>query len=334
MKRFTILSFVCTFTIVMMCCHWAEAAPKITLKVGHNQSASHSCHIALEEFKRVLEAETNGNIMVELYPNGILGDDASMLEQVALGSLHSCLLLAGPYYVSDIDGRGNIEELPYLFDDVEAARAGYDGEFGEYVRTELIEPLLHVKVLDFWESGFRNFTNNIRPIYTPQDMAGIKFRVPDSEIRKWTFEAYNATGVPMSWSEVYTGLQQGTIDGQENPIAVVYANNLSEVQKYLSISNYVYCTSMLIMNPSFYKKFNESEIAALNKAAEAGCKVQRSLNDQEEERMIKELEQAGMKVNVVDYEAFRNASKQAWDKFVEKYGPELIERATGKPYSK
>lgn len=327
---------VCAIVLLLTTAHNVFAAGKDVklLKIGHNQSTQHSCHAALEEFKRVLETESSGSITVELYPNAILGDDASMLEQVALGTLHSCLLLAGPYYVSDIDGRGNIEELPYLFEDINAARAGYDGAFGEYVKSELIEPLLNIKVVDFWESGFRNFTNNVRPIYKPEDMAGIKFRIPDSEIRRWAFEGYHAIGVPMSWSEVYTGLQQGTIQGQENPIAVAYANNLAEVQKYLSISNYVYCTSMLIMNPDFYNGLSEEEIKALNIAAEAGCRVQRELNDKNEEMMIQELQKGGMEINYVDFNAFKAASKHAWDKFVEKYGSELIELAAGQPYVK
>jgi len=299
----------------------------ISIGIGHNQNESHPLHLALLEFEKEVEEKSNGTLQIDLYPNGTLGDNAQMIDQVSLGSSKAAFILGGPIFAADIDGRGNIEELPFLFSDINEARAAYDGAFGDYCISEIIEPCLNIKVLGFWENGFRQFTNDIRPINVPADMADIKFRVPSSIVREWTFDALNASAIPMAWTEVFTALQQRTIDGQENPMSVICSSSLWEVQDYLSIGNYMYNTGMLIINPAFWDTLTAEQQEIISNASVVGRDYMRALCDENNEAYLKECEENGMKINYCDTEAFVEAVQPVWDKFRAEYGSEIIDIA-------
>ena len=186
-----------------------------------------------------------------------------------------------------------------MYPDVESARAAFDGEYGEYIKENWVEPT-GVKVLSFWESGFRHFTNNIRPIVEPADMADIKFRSAQSEIRVKMFEVLGATATIINFNELYTAMQQGTVDGQENPLSIITANGFYDVQKYLSLSGHFYSTALFIVNPEFWDSLPAEYQEIIQAAADAGRDYDRQLSSEAEEEMIQTCIDNGMEVNEID----------------------------------
>lgn len=220
----------------------------------------------------------------------------------------------------------SIEELPFMYPDVESARAAFDGEYGDYVKENWIEPT-GVKVLCFWESGFRHFINNVRPIYTPEDMAGIKFRSAESEIRVKMFEVLGASATIINFSELYTALQQGTVDGQENPLSIITANGFYDVQKHLSLSGHFHSTALFIVNPDFWNSL-PAEYQKIIQAASEECRdYDRQLSTESEEEMIQTCKDNGMEVNEIDKEAFKEAMDEVWALYTDQYGTEVVNLA-------
>ena len=299
-------------------------------KISHNQQPTHPVHIALEQFKTNVEKRTNGSIVVDLYPSGSLADDVSSMDMVSLGTIQGSMMMCAPgnLVVGTKNGLGYIEELPFLFPDAETARAAYDGKLGEAF-TDMAKD--HgLKVLCYWENGFRNMTNNVRAINAPADMKGIKFRIANSEIRQQTFDTLGANAIPMAFTELFTGLQQGTVQGQENPLSIIETSKFYEVQKYLSMSRHIYNTSTFFINPAFYDSLTDEEKAIVDEEAKIGRDYMRKMNDEFEAGAIERLKEHGMQINEVDSKAFVEAVKPVWDSFKEKYGEDLINIALSK----
>lgn len=309
-----------------------NASEAKTLKISHNQAEKHPVHMALLSFKEKVEEQSNGSIKVDIYPNGQLADDATGIDQVKLGSIQGALLMCAPgTYISGGTAYGSIEEIPFLFADAIQARAAYDGEFGDAIIADAESHGL--KVINFWENGFRNITNNTRPIVVPKDMTGIKFRVASSEIRKITFESLGASAIVMAFGELFTGLQQGTVDGQENPLSIIETAQFYEVQKYLSLSRHIYNTATFIVNPGFWNSLTDEEKNIVQSAADESRDYMRQLNDEFETTAIDRLKSHGMEINEIDTNSFKEEVQPAWDYFKEQYGDEatkLINLAIGK----
>jgi tripartite ATP-independent transporter DctP family solute receptor len=299
------------------------------MKVSHNQQPTHPVHVALESFKKEVEEKTNGSVIVDLYPSATLGDDQTNLDQVSLGSIQAGITMGSlaNLVVGTDDPRALFEELPFMFPDAEAARKAWDGPLGEQYKELGREHGL--EVLCHWENGFRNMTNNIRPIVIPKDMEGIKFRIAPSEMRQLLFKELNATAIPMAFPELFTGLQQGTVDGQENPLSIIETSKFYEVQKYLSLSRHIYNTATFYVNPDWFNSLTAEEQEIIQEASEKARDYMRELNDEFEATSIKTLEDNGMEVNEIDREAFVTAAEPVWEYYVSNYegGQELIDMA-------
>lgn len=305
----------------------AEAAKSKIFKVSHNQQPTHPVHQALIQFKGNVEKRSNGSLTVDLYPSGTLADDVTGLDQVALGTIQGAVIMFAPGTLigGKTDGLRYIEDLPFLFPDSATARKAYDGPLGEAFTKMAANH--GIQVLCYWENGFRHMTNNKRPIFKPEDMSGIKFRISPSEIRQLTFNALKANAIPMAFTELFTGLQQGTVDGQENPLSIIVTSKFYEVQKYLSLSRHIYSAATFIVNPAFFEGLSKDEQLIVEEESLTSQKLMRKLNDEFEATAIKELKERGMEVNEVDVEAFRQAVKPVWNTFIERYGKELIDLA-------
>lgn len=307
----------------------AETKTAKTIKIAHNQADTHPVQLALLQFKEEVEAGTDGSITVEIYPSGQLADDTTAIDQVKLGSIQGAVVMGSVGTFTDAGtAYGCIEELPFLFSDYEEARAAWDGALGEEM-TQRAETQ-GLKVINYWENGFRNMTNNIRPIYVPEDMKGIKFRVATSEIRTKTFETLNASAIPIAFTELFTALQQNTVDGQENPLSIIQTSQFYEVQKYLSLSRHIYNTAAFIINPAFWEGLTEDEQNVIMEAAERAKEYDRELDDENEETAIDLLEEKGMEINEIDVAAFQEAVQPVWDYYVDTYGDDaqkLLEAA-------
>ena len=320
----SLLLITCSFSV-------AENAADIramSIKIPHAMAATHPIQKMLESFKEDVETNTNGKIKIELYSDAVLGDDSSLLDQIRMGTLDAAVVTGGPSWFQGSDPRGAIEELPFLFSTAEEARAAYGGAFGEYIAKEIMEPF-DVKVVCFLESGFRHFSSNVRPIVKPADMAGQKFRIAPSTLRLKTFEALNASAISMSFSELYTALQQGTVDAQENPLTMIISGKLYEVQKYVSLSGHIWNTAFIGFNLKFWNSLSESEQKIISDAAIKARAYLYEMDDAEWANAVAFLEEKGIQVNEVDHDAFVEAVQPVWDYFKENCGDELIKLALG-----
>lgn len=301
------------------------AGETYTMKIAHVNAPTHPAHVALEKFKETVETATNGAVKVDIYDSSVLGGELEEIEQVTDGSLTAALVM-GMSNWQNIVPETAIEELPFMYPDVESARAAFDGAYGDYVKENWIEPT-GLKVLCFWESGFRHFTNNVRPITVPEDMKDIKFRSAQSEIRVKMFEALGASATIINFSELYTALQQGTVDGQENPLSIITANGFYDVQKYLSLSGHFYSTALFIVNPEFWNSLPAEYQEIIQTASEECRDYDRQLSSESEETMIQTCKDNGMEVNEIDAEAFKTQMSSVWALYTEKYGTEVVNLA-------
>ena len=258
----------------------------------------------------------------------MLGNDTSNLQQVVAGSLDAAMIM-GAVIWQGYDGRANVEELPFLFSSYEEAYAAYDGEFGKKLASEVLESQ-GGHVVGYWDNGFRHFTNNIRPVVEPADMKGIKFRTAESEIRLQMFDCCGTSAITMAFSELYSAMQQGTVDGQENPLSNIVASSFFEVQKYLSLSGHIYNTSVFFFSDNFWNSLTDEQKQIITECSDEAKEFTRRLNQDSEAENLHICKDAGMEVNEVDKEAFIAAVQPVWEMFESKYGSELVDLATGK----
>jgi len=182
----------------------------------------------------------------------------------------------------------------------------------------------NIQVLSYWENGFRHFTNNTRPIVKVKDMEGIRFRSDSSKMRLEMFKVMGASAVSMSFGELFTGLQQGTVNGQENPLSIIYSANFFEVQKYLSLSGHLWGAGVLIVNPDVYSKLSEEDQKSLMQlASKHRDKVRESLKAYDD-KLVKDLGEKGMQINEVDKDDFAAAAAKAEQVYVQQNGDELL----------
>ena len=297
----------------------------MTLKAAHVFQESHPIHKGMELFAQRVNENTGGAVTVEIYPNSVLGGENEQLQQLIQGSI-DCDMVSGVAMYQGYDARAGIEDLPFLFTSAESAHKALDGEYGVKLAEEVLEPV-GTKVINYWENGMRHFTNDVRPIVTPSDMKGIKFRSANSPIRIKMFEACNASVVPMQFSELYTALQQGTVQGQENPIPLIETSNFDGVQKYLSLSGHIYNATVLAFNPDKWNSLSPELQEVIINAANEARDYERELNAKESDDAVERLKSKGMEVNEVDKSAFVEAVQPVWDTFKKENGSELIDLA-------
>lgn len=323
--------FLMVFLLLSTITVLGQSTKTKVMKVSNNQQPTHPVNIALESFKKEVEERTNGSITVKIFPSAILGDDNTNMDQVRLGVIESAITMGaiGNLVMGSNDPLSMFEELPFLFPDAASARKAWDGPIGE--RYIALGAKHGLKVLCFWENGFRNMTNNVRPIVGPEDMKGIKFRIAPSEIRQVLFKTLNATAIPMAFAELFTGLQQGTVQGQENPLSIIQTSKFYEVQKYLSLSRHIYNTATFYVNPAWFNSLTKDEQKIIQEASEHARDYMRKLNDDFEANALSFLESKGMKINKVDSAAFAKASEPVWKYFIAKFpgSQELIDLARG-----
>lgn len=298
----------------------------VNLRVGHVEPEDRSTHRALLEFKKEIEEQSNGSITVELHPNGSLGGDVQLTESVAMGTLDmalpatSVLVTYAPEF--------GILDMPYLFLNADYAFAAMDGEVGEHFNAVLEN--VGIKNLGYSYNGLRSLTNSIRPVNSPADLKGMKVRVMESPVFIDFFETLGANATPMSFNELFTGLQQGTVEAQENPPSLTYSNKFYEVQKYLSLTEHVNNFLAFIMNKNKFNSFSADQQSVVEKAAENYVKLQRQMELDDTDKSVQDLEDAGLTVNEVskeNKEVFKDALKPMYEKYSKEFGQELFDLA-------
>ncbi|MCX7786892.1 MAG: TRAP transporter substrate-binding protein [Spirochaetes bacterium] len=299
-----------------------EEVQKLTLKLGHGAAPNNPRHVVAVQFADYVKQQSNGNITVEVFPSEQLGSDRQMAEAVSMGALDLSINSQGPvaYYNEKLLVLG----LPFLFAKPEQAYAVLDGEVGEQISNELVKK--GIRVLAYWENGFRHITNSKRPIYKPDDLKGLKIRTPEDKITIAIFKALGANPAPLAFGELYMALSQGLFDGQENPVTNIYYSKLYEVQKYLSLSNHKYETCPMIISEKLWQKLTPANQKLLKEAAMKYAQEHRKLNIKTNNDLIEEVKKAGVQVNQADVAALREATKSVNKEFEPTFGKELIDK--------
>jgi tripartite ATP-independent transporter DctP family solute receptor len=299
------------------------AAQKMTLKLGHGAAANNPRNVAALQFADFVKQESKGDLSIEVFPSEQLGSDLKMAEAVTLGGLDMSINSQGP--VAVYNDKLLVVGLPFLFAKPEQAYAVLDGEVGEMISQELVKK--GMRVLAYWENGFRHITNSKRPINMPDDLKGLKIRTPDDKITIAIFKALGANPAPLAFGELYMALSQGVFDGQENPATNIYYNKLYEVQKFMSLSNHKYESCPLIISEKTWQKLSKGNQTLLKEAAMKYAKVHRELNTKTNNDLIGEMKKLGVQVNQADIPALRAATLSVYKEFEPVFGKDLIDKA-------
>jgi tripartite ATP-independent transporter DctP family solute receptor len=287
-------------------------AAKYSFKLGHSVSDQHPYNLGAVRFKEIVEKETNGDVEVNLFPNNQLGTgERDLIEGLQLGTVDLVVSSTGP--MSGFEKKFMIFDFPFLFKDKAQAYSTLDGEIGQYIMGLLEKQ--GIKGLAWYENGFRHLTNSKHPVNTPEEAKGLKLRTMENKVQMAIWRALGADPTPMAWGEVFTALQQGTVDGQENPIPIIYTQKIYEVQKYVSLTGHVFSPSMLIMSKFRFDKLPKEYQEIFMKAAQESALYEREQITRMENEQVEKLKELGMEINTPDKEAFRKATKSVYDEF-------------------
>ena len=293
----------------------------IEIRLAHVVNEQDGFHIAAEKFEEVVEERTDGVVSVDIFPNAQLGDERTLLESMQIGTVDMGVITNGPVanFVEEIA----VFELPFLFPSREAAYEVLDGPVGQDLLDELER--VNLKGLAYAERGFRNLTNSRGPVTEPADLDGLKLRVMENPVYVDTFRELGANAVPMAWTEALTAMQQGTIDGQENPVNVIHSFELNETQTHMTLSRHTYAPAIFVMGMPVWNELPELVQGVIEDAAQEAAEYERQVNEEMEAEQLAELKAAGMEVvEDADLEAFRTAVGPVYDKYSDRFGEYLI----------
>ncbi|MBL3675230.1 TRAP transporter substrate-binding protein [Paracoccus sp. KCTC 42845] len=280
--------------------------------------------VGVHKFGEELERLSEGRLKIRPHYDNALGAEREVVEGIGLGLIDMGITSTGP--MGGFTNEFLLFDLPYIFRDHEHAHAFLDSEHGETLAQRL-EDAASVKILAWMENGFRYNTNSVRPIKTLEDMRGIKHRTQESSVQVDTWTALGANAAPMAWTEVFTALQQGVMESQENPIPTIYDVKFHEVQDYLNMTQHVYSPAPLMIGAQLFASLSPEDQAIMLEAAEIATPVQREASREMEERLVGELETLGMEVTYPDLAPFREAVQPVIAKWKDTVGTELVDAA-------
>jgi len=297
-----------------------NSEPKV-IKLGHTVNEQDPYHYNALRFKEQVEQKTNGQVIIEIFPNGVIGDERTLIEGMQVGTVDMGVITNGP--IANFLPEIAAFEMPFLFASEEEAYKVLDGEVGQKVLNKLEE--VNIKGLAFTERGFRNLTNSKRPVKTPQDAAGLKIRVMENPVYIDTFKALGVNAVPMAWQEALTAFQSGAVEGQENPVNVAFAFKLYESHKYLTFTRHSYAPASLLMSKKLFDSFDKETQEILVSSAKETAQMTRDWIADEMEKQLQVLRDNGMEIEEnPDIAAFQEAVKPVYEKYGGKFGS-LIE---------
>ena len=267
MKKVTVLAFV----LVLASACVAFAAPTV-LKLGTTVNEQDSFQVAAEKFRDLVKQRTNGEYVIEIYPNGSLGGESDMLDSMTMDMLDMGIITSGPFV--NFSAMMGVLDMPFLFANNEEAYKVLDGEIGREL-LDTLEPA-GLKGLAYAERGFRNVTNSVRPVANAEDIKGLKLRVMENEVYTATFKALGVNATPMQWADALTAMQQNTIEGEENPINVIYSYGLWDYnQKYVTLDRHSYSTAIITMSLEAYKRLDAETQKIFKEAAQEAAEYER-----------------------------------------------------------
>ena len=262
------------------------------IRIGHGANDKLHMHRALLRFEELVEKGSNGEIEIRIFPSSQMGPDREMIEGVQTGVLE--MAIPPSSFFAGWDPSFAVIELPYVYPSKDVALKVLNGPAGDEMLKKLEKQGL--VGLGWLENGLRHVTNNVRPIHSPEDLSGIKLRTMKVPAHVDTFSALGANPTPMNFGEVYSGLQQGVIDGQENPIALIDSQRFYEVQKYMSLTGHVFTTYVPVISKSFFDGLSAEHQALIRASMHKASDYQQELVNGEESAQLEAIRKSGVEV--------------------------------------
>ena len=303
----------------------AAPAAAQEIKIGYALAEDSHYGAGAKAFEESLKNSLGDQFTFRHFPSSGLGGEREVLEGLQLGTVE--MTIASDGTLSNFVPEVGVLGIPFLLRDKDHARAVLDGEIGDEMLAKFENAGLHA--LAWGEQGFRHITSNRGPIETPADLEGLKIRTMENPVHIEAFRALGAAPTPMAWPEVIGALQQGAIDGQENPLSVIVSAKLNEVQKNLTLDGHVYSSTIILVSPSLWGNLDDEQKAAFEKAADDAVVAMRAYVDEVDASGVAQMQEAGMTVNELSAEqkaAFREALAEPYKAYEAQFGKELMDR--------
>lgn len=276
---------------------------KTVLKLGTSTQPSHIYNLAADHFGKIVAEKSGGEIEVQVFPAAQLGSERDMVEGLQLGSLEMTLTSTGP--MGNFVPQVKLFNLPFLFKDRESCYRVLDGEIGTQIADRFVK--VGIRSLGWFENGFRNITNSKVAVNSPADMKGIKIRVMEDDVFILTMKALGASPLPMAFGELYTALEQKTVDAQENPLAVIHSSRFFEVQKYLAMTGHFYSPAVLLISEITWQTLSPEHKKIITEAASQARDYERGLSLKADQELEAACAKEGMTVTHPDKAPFAEA---------------------------
>jgi tripartite ATP-independent transporter DctP family solute receptor len=320
MKKVLALFVVC---VLLLAAGAAFAADKIVVRVAHTIAPDSHYQAGLEHLGKLLDEATKGQIELQIFHSSQLGSERDAIEGVSMGTLEMTLISSAP--LANFTNAFLVFDLPFIIQDRQKAYAWMDGPEGQKILDSVLDK--GMVALGIWENGFRMLTNSKKPVLVPEDLNGLKIRLMENPIHVGTFKTLGAYPVPMPFGELFTALQQKTVDGQENPLIIISTSKFAEVQKHLSLTGHFYAPAILLINKDFWEKTLSDEQRKLFTEAELKARHwQREFCIDIEKKLVDSLKEQGMEVSQPDKAKFFEAVQPVYKEFEEKVGKEAIQK--------
>lgn len=319
------LFIVSTITLAVGVQIPAFAQESVTINFAHGGDPVHPWNSAAKEFAKEVSEKSEGNIEVKIFTAGQMGSDREMLESTQSGSLQMSAI--STMAMSGFEPSLQIFDLPYLMPSYEVAYRVLDGDIGTEVGENLLSKGL--RNLVYWENDYRQLSNNERPIEEVDDVAGLKIRVPETPILISWLEGMDAIPTPIAYTELYTALQQGVVDGQDNGVFLTHSAKYYEVQDYYTLTNHIYAPVALLINERFYQSLSDEYKKIIATAAANARDYQRELSAELRDERLEEMKQAGLKVTELSpsaLEEFRERAEPVYDEMSSEIDQDLLQR--------
>jgi TRAP-type transport system periplasmic protein len=299
---------------------YAQTATKLTL--GHGAAPGNPRHEAAVLFADRVKAKTNGRIEVQVAHSAQLGDDAAMVTALRSGTLDISANSQGA--MANVVPEYAALGLPFLFSDIQKAWGMLDGPVGKELADRTAAK--GMVVLGYWDNGIRHVSNSKRPIKSPADIKGLKIRTPPDTMTVDIMQVLGADTQQIKFAELYVALQQGVVDGQENPLANIASAKLYEVQKYLSLTGHKYEANPFVISKRTWDKLTPADQKVFTEAAAEATQMQRKLSKEADEKLVADLKSKGVQIETVDRKAFVEATKPVYAKWAASPTGDFVKR--------
>ncbi|WP_249870372.1 TRAP transporter substrate-binding protein [Oceanobacillus saliphilus] len=293
----------------------SDDSDTIHLRLGQVKAASHAVSLGIDRFAELVEEKSDGEVIIETFHDGLIGNDREVIESAQMGSID--LASSSTPNMTSFTNYFTAWDLPYIFETKEEVYTAIDGEPGDIVREKMEEN--GFKVIFFPDYGYRQIVNNVRPVRVPEDMAGLKIRTTNSRIEQADFVHYGSNPTPVAWSEVFTALQQGTVEGEGNSYSLLWDSKHQEVLDYATEVNYNYSSDIVVMNLKIFNELSEEHQQIIMEAGAEATEWQRKIANENDEKAKQDFIDYGIEVYEPTDEEMREwkqVVEPVWDQFV------------------